>query len=286
MSRNIRQHLADLSGKSVCDFNYSKLASHFDRDVKAREAYDYQNEIEQDLVTSLSEPHVNLLRRALQEAIEKESAEMNGNLPVISLFEAAQTARNASTKDSRDFGLNKLAIHLERMWKRDKSAHLNASDLIFLKDHYNKNFPKSAASNLVDEFTKSGFFDLPVGDLIDIANQIRTQADFDYYIKEAGLHTNNPRSKKARHFILALLNGKTAQMDDEALAQQYEERADAARQAGWSIEIDDMMPTIAITAPDGETEWFFQEHEADRLLEEVPEWVNAEDYILAQSMEW
>lgn len=215
MSKSIRQHLADLSGNSVRDYDFSRLAAHFGKAAKARDARDLRNEMNRERQVALSEPHIDMMRRAIEEAIEKESAELNGTLPVISMFEAAQIAKGAVKEASRDVGLQNLSTHLERRWKADKQAHLSASDIITLKDHYNRNFPKSAASRVVEGFTKSGWMDLPVGNLMDIASQIRSQKDFDYYIKEAGLHTNNPYNKKARNFILALLNERTAQEDDD-----------------------------------------------------------------------
>ena len=214
MATNIRQHLANLSGESVRDFNYSKLASQFGNLVEKRASYDLQNEIEYERGRTLSEPHIDMMRRVISEAIEKESAEMNGTLPIISLFEASQMAKNASQNSSRDVGLLNLSTHLERRWKAHREAHLTVAELFKLKDHYSRNFPKSKASAVIENFTEAGYMDLPVGDLMDIAAQIQSQDDYDYVIKEAGLHTNNPYNKKARKFILALLNGsRTAQSD-------------------------------------------------------------------------
>lgn len=214
MSRSIRQHLADLSGNSVRDYDFSRLATHFGKAAKARDAWDLRNEEDRERVVALNEPHIDMMRRVVEEAIAKESAEVNGTLPVISKFEALQVAKEATQKSSRDVGLRNLSTHLERRWKDDRQGHLSASDILTLKDHYKRNFPKSAAINVVENFTKAGWLDLPVGHLMDIASQIRNQNDFDYYIKEAGLHTNNPYNKKARNFILALLNGRVAQEDE------------------------------------------------------------------------
>jgi hypothetical protein len=214
MARNIRQHLADLSGASVRGLDYRKLASAFGKDVQTRAAEDLRNEAAREHAIDLHDRHLDWMKRAIAEAIEQESAEISGTLPVISAFEAAQMAKNASKKYSRDVGVLNLSALLERKWKADREAHLTSSDVIMLKDHYNKNFPKSAAREVIENFTREGYLDLPVGKLIDIAAQIRNQDDFDYYIKEAGLHTNNPYNQKARKFILALLNGdqeKTAQ---------------------------------------------------------------------------
>ena len=207
MSRNIRQHLADLSGDSVRGMDYGKLANAFSKDVKANDAEDLRNEVAREHSIKLHDGHLDWMKRTIAEAIDKESAEISGTLPIISVFEAAQTAKNAVQKYSRDVGVLNLSALLDRKWKADREAQLTTSDVIMLKDHYNKNFPKSAARGIIEDFTKDGYLDLPVGSLMDIAAQIRTQDDFEYCIKEAGLHTNNPYNQKARKFILALLNG-------------------------------------------------------------------------------
>lgn len=69
------------------------------------------------------------------------------------------------------------------------------------------------------------------------------------------------------------------------LVKQYEERAEAEREAGGSIEINSGLPYIDITMSDGSV-YTFQEHEADELLNEVPDNISAEDYILAQAQNW
>lgn len=65
----------------------------------------------------------------------------------------------------------------------------------------------------------------------------------------------------------------------------YEKRADAERRAGGSIRIDKSLPSISVTMSDGGT-FFFQEHEATKLLDEVPDNIRAEDYILAVAQGW
>lgn len=71
---------------------------------------------------------------------------------------------------------------------------------------------------------------------------------------------------------------------DELIAQ-YTERAEAERQAGGSIEIDAMLPSISVKLSDG-SEYFFQEHEADDILASVPDGFDPEDFILATAQNW
>lgn len=70
-----------------------------------------------------------------------------------------------------------------------------------------------------------------------------------------------------------------------SLIQQYTERAEAERTAGGKIEINTYIPYVALTMSDG-TEYFFQGHEADNLLNEVYDNICPEDYILAMAQNW
>lgn len=69
------------------------------------------------------------------------------------------------------------------------------------------------------------------------------------------------------------------------LRKDTEHRARCEREAGGHIEINQGLPYVAITMSDG-AEYFMQGEEASNLLDEVPDWVNEEDYILAQAQGW
>ena len=69
------------------------------------------------------------------------------------------------------------------------------------------------------------------------------------------------------------------------LVDQLEEQAKAERDAGGSIEIGAGQMYVAVTLSDG-AEYFFQDHEASELLDEVPDNINAEDFILASAQSW
>lgn len=69
------------------------------------------------------------------------------------------------------------------------------------------------------------------------------------------------------------------------MVQDYERRAEAERNGGGSIEIDFVLPYVAVTLSDG-SEYFFQEHEAAELLREVPDNILPEDYVLAVAQGW
>lgn len=69
------------------------------------------------------------------------------------------------------------------------------------------------------------------------------------------------------------------------LVKQYEQRARAEREDGGSCSINHSIPTVAVVLANGET-WFYQEHEAQALLDEVPDNLSPEDYILASAQSW
>lgn len=70
-----------------------------------------------------------------------------------------------------------------------------------------------------------------------------------------------------------------------SIVRDMEKRADAEREAGGSVEINTRIPTISVTLSDG-SEYFFQEDEASDLLDEVPDNISPEDYILASAQSW
>ncbi len=69
------------------------------------------------------------------------------------------------------------------------------------------------------------------------------------------------------------------------IRQDIQRRAQAEREAGGSIEICSILPTVSIELSDG-GEYFFQEHDATRILSEVPPNVTPEDYLLASAQSW
>ena len=69
------------------------------------------------------------------------------------------------------------------------------------------------------------------------------------------------------------------------ILKDFEQRAEAERQAGGFVEINYGLPSVSITLSDG-SDYFFQEHEADDLLGEVPTNIADEDYLLAVAQGW
>jgi len=60
---------------------------------------------------------------------------------------------------------------------------------------------------------------------------------------------------------------------------------EAAISEGASIAIDQAFSWVYIVNPNGE-EWFFQGHEANELLNTVPEYINAEHFLIHTSQGW
>ena len=65
----------------------------------------------------------------------------------------------------------------------------------------------------------------------------------------------------------------------------FETRAEAERKAGTIIEIDTSLGYISLEFSDG-TSYFIQGEEAETMFNDVPDWINAEDYFLATSHNW
>ena len=78
-------------------------------------------------------------------------------------------------------------------------------------------------------------------------------------------------------------------MTQDELIKQIEDTARHCRSIGMSVEINSSLPWVAVYLnPDDPTEdtFFFQGEEASDLLDEVPEWINEEDYILWSAQGW
>jgi len=212
--KTIAEHMEEL-GLEAREIDYRKLSKLYGNDVKSRREEDLRREADFETGLGRVQPrHIDLLRKAVEEALVKEADEINGEFPIISTFDALQLAKTAFKKNSRDVGLSNLVTFLERKWEKNKSANLITADLLKMKDHFKRSYPKSAAKEVIEEFSKKGYSTLPVADLCAIADKIRSQDDFDYYIKEAGLHTNNPFARKARRFILGIVNGEESEEEN------------------------------------------------------------------------
>lgn len=201
--RNVKQDLANATGKSVGDsLLMGKLAEMYGNRAAARREYDRQNEGSVRDNVSVADKIQLVLAKALEE---EDNKPLRGSLPVNSVFNALQIVK---ANKSDDAGLKALEGHLERKWKRDRSANISADDYLQIRDHYTRNYPRSVVGKVIDEIGQTGYVTLPLSDLMHIASQIHDQEDFDRVVREHGLHTNQPHHVKARNFLLSVVNGR------------------------------------------------------------------------------
>ena len=79
----------------------------------------------------------------------------------------------------------------------------------------------------------------------------------------------------------------------EEIKTQYEERANNARQAGFTIKINHLYETCSIEHEDYNPDfsYYFDDHEFRDLMNRIPQeltdlGLSEEDYLLASSMDW
>lgn len=79
-------------------------------------------------------------------------------------------------------------------------------------------------------------------------------------------------------------------MNRTQLVNQVETIAHCARLAGHTVKINHLLPYVAVFLGYNEygdaIEYFFQGEEASELLDEVPDYLNEEDYILWTAQGW
>jgi hypothetical protein len=204
--RNVKQDLANLSQQKVNDIRMSRLMKFAQAAQKHRELEDsYGSEL------YLNVPRVEQVRNLVAKVLESEASEVNGELPVISVFDAFQYVK--AQKDlNKDAGLRALQGHLQRMWDNSLAERgpdeITAESFMKLKTHYARNYPKSRAAKVIEGFGKKGYATLNRNDLLRLASDIRSQEDFEQVVIDNGLQGGAPNQVKARKFILACVNSQ------------------------------------------------------------------------------
>jgi len=74
-------------------------------------------------------------------------------------------------------------------------------------------------------------------------------------------------------------------MTQDEITTMYHNIVQEEMIAGGSVDINHGLPCVAVKLSSG-TEYFFQGEEASDLLDEVPDWIHEEDYILAVAQGW
>lgn len=201
--RHVCQDLADLSGTEVRGLDVGRLAARYSKVAAERRAQEEANANE----VRLNVPLMQHVQQKLAEQLAAEADQVNGNLPIASVFDAYQIVKARKDVD-RDPGLRALYGHLEAAWKKDRTGSITANSYLRLHDHYARRYPRSAAVEVIEEIGRKGYATLPLSDLTRIASTIETQADFDRAMVYHGLNGPAPHQVKARRYILALLNGE------------------------------------------------------------------------------
>lgn len=212
--RNVKQLLANYSQSSVRDTSVSKLAEKYANVVERRKAEDYANWVEYEENRRLSLPHFVKMQKKVREELDKIAAEENANLPVNSVFEALQIVKAHKDID-RDIGLRALRGQLEKQWKQNRTANISVKSYETFVDYYKRNYPKSAVVDVLRKIGESGYAKLETSKLADLASEIHSQEDYERVVLEAGLQGNSPNCVKARNFIVAMVNSRTAQEEFE-----------------------------------------------------------------------
>ena len=136
--------------------------------------------------------------------------------------------------------------------------------------------------NEATEYTLQGKYDGKWEDLTSSDSYKEIKDDYKAYRENEPQTQLKIRTKRIKDVKKAV---KEAAELSPKLLKQFEERAEAERNAGAEIDIDTGLPSISITMSDG-SDYFFQEHEAQAILDEVPDNIHPEDYILAIAQSW
>ena len=208
-----RQLLANYSQQSVRDLSVSRLEKLYAPVVAQRRQADLDNE--QAFETNI--PHIEHVKRLLAQELEQMATEENAHLPISGVFEALQVVKQSKVSEN-DIGVRALETMLTSMWRKDRTASITSAKFTALTDHFRKNYPRSAVCEVLEKIGESGYLSLEVSKLAALAQDISSQEDYERVILENGLQSNTPNCKKARQFILALVNG-----DDERPFERTDE---------------------------------------------------------------
>ena len=208
---------------NIDDVGIGRLARMYGKTVQKRRADDDRRQTETDFAGYA--PHFEVIKNRIAKEMEKRADKVSGHLPVVSVFDAMQEVK-AHKNFSGDAGLRALVAHLRKMWEKDRDSNLTANSFLSIRDHYIKNYPKSACVEVFDTMTKKGYFTLPMADLLKIASQVQSQSDFDHLIMKHGLQGKHPHQVKARKFILAVVNGEEVNPETGFVPSQEMEVAD------------------------------------------------------------
>jgi|LSQX01.2.fsa_nt_gb hypothetical protein len=205
--RSVTDRLNFFSKKAYGDMNYRRLEREFSHRIRAEKEKDekYDEENLSRLFNKEKDENKKVKEKALK-ALGDEGKEKNKDLPSAGKFETYQEVKMESEKNPRDVGLKNACEFTKRKWKEDRDGSYSVGEIEKLEAHYKRNYPKSAAKDVLAKAASKGYSRLNRSHLARIASSIRTQRDYDRQIKVHGLDANSPMNIKARKFILSIVN--------------------------------------------------------------------------------
>lgn len=233
--KSVLSKLSEYSGESFDLLDFGKLSESYAAEIKAAEERD-ENRMRSYYEPDNTMDKLSMLREKLAQQAEEEASEVDGDLPVMSTFDLHNDVKRSMESNKRDAGLKALYAHAKRLWEKDRTGSVDYATFSEIRDHYSARFPKSAAVDCLEKSAANGYVKLDMTKLMGIAASIKDQDDFDYMIRVNGLSVNNPQNKKARDFILEMVN-KRAQMEGWD-PEQYENFSNDESNKQWTADQD------------------------------------------------
>jgi hypothetical protein len=202
--RDLRKELKEKHGMDI-DYDFNRLSVKYAKEVLDRRAKEQEDN--EEFEAGIDYHSLIVAKNKIAQELEREADRVHGNLPICSIEDALTVVKVANT-DRRDIGVNNLETYLMNLWKKNASYTITAEHFLKIRDTFTKNYPKSKVAGLIDEICSEGYMSLYLPELVDIASRIASQEDFEYEIRMANLDGNQPTQRKAREFILAVVNGE------------------------------------------------------------------------------
>lgn len=213
-------------GTRLADIADRLVAQHEERE-ETRMAY---AEAKEKLSGKL--PFIAQVQRAMDTA--DQAALTDTKLPAIMRFDAYSIVREAARNNPGDRGLKVASVALQRAWDQDPHGHFTVGELSSYRDHFIREFPKSAIKRVFDTRVVTAGFqtltNLPY--LTRIASEVVDEDSYKKAMLAHGLAGDRPEQIRARAFIRGLVELN----DEEAVPEMLGARKSAMEvlQAGIS----------------------------------------------------
>lgn len=150
------------------------------------------------------------------ERLKRKTAELSRRqfftdaTPIVSKFDAMESASFASSAAPGDTGLRRAALRLRKIWEHDKTGVLTIAAIERLRADVGRETSKTAAFVLFDRMLNNG---VGLGSLRRLARQIHSQSDYDRLVAEYGLAGDDRQSRTARQILLYQVNKRAGLQD-------------------------------------------------------------------------